>query len=115
MPGYGKRNEMYVPRPSEIVKTVEKRFVMPKITLAQIILILVIIAYAYTARKMNGVVVGSITLAIALLHAYDHLYLVKRGPERSLFSTGERYRADRSALHASLVKSLETYKCQSCN
>ena len=105
--------ERYAPTPNDMFKTIEKRFVTPKITLVQITLILVLIAYIYTARNMNGVVVGSVMFAIALLHAYDHLYLVKRGPERSIISR-ERYRADRSALRRSLEKSIETYTCQSC-
>ena len=85
MPGYGKRNEMYAPEPTEEVETIEKRFVMPKVTIVQIVLLLIIIAYVWSARKMNGVVVGALALTIALLHIYDHLYLVRRGPERSLF------------------------------
>ena len=82
MPGYGKRNEMYAPEPTEEVETIEKRFVMPKVTLVQIVLILIILAYAWSARKVNGVVVGTLGLAIGLLHMYDHLYRVKRGDER---------------------------------
>lgn len=85
MPGYGKRNEMYAPEPTEEVETIEKRFVMPKVTLVQIVLLIIIIAYVYLARKMNGVVVGTLALAIGLLHVYDHLYRVKRGPEHLFF------------------------------
>lgn len=85
MPVYGKRNEMYAPEPTEEVETIEKRFVMPKVTIVQIVLLLTVIAYAWFARKMNGVVVATILIAAALLHIYDHLYLVRRGPERSLF------------------------------
>jgi len=85
MPGYGKRMEKYAPEPTEEVETIEKRFVMPKVTLVQIVLLLIIIAYVWSARKMNGVVVGTLALTIALLHMYDHLYLIRRGPERSLF------------------------------
>lgn len=85
MPGYGKRNEMYAPEPTEEVETIEKRFVMPKVTLVQIVLILIILAYVWSARKMNGVVVGTLALAIGLLHVYDHLYRVKRGPEHLFF------------------------------
>lgn len=85
MPGYGKRMEKYAPEPTEEVETIEKRFVMPKVTIVQIVLLLIIIAYVWSARKMNGVVVGTLALTIALLHMYDHLYLIRRGPERSLF------------------------------
>lgn len=85
MPGYGKRMEKYAPEPTEEVETIEKRFVMPKVTIVQIVLILIILAYALIARKMNGVVVGTLILTVALFHMYDHLFLVRRGPERSLF------------------------------
>jgi hypothetical protein len=34
---------------------------------------------------MKGAVVGSIALAIGLLHVYDHMYRVKRGPEHLFF------------------------------
>ena len=85
MPGYGKRMEKYAPEPTEEVETIEKRFVMPKVTIVQIVLLLIIIAYVWSARKMNGVVVGALALTIALLRMYDHLYLIRRGPERSLF------------------------------
>lgn len=77
--------EKYAPEPTEEVETIEKRFVMPKVTLVQIVLLIIIIAYVYLARKMNGVVVGTLALAIGLLHVYDHLYRVKRGPEHLFF------------------------------
>jgi hypothetical protein len=102
------------PQPSELVKSVEKRFVMPKITLVQVILVAVIIAYAWSARKMNGMVVGTLALTVALLHMYDHLYLVKRGPERSLIRKPERYRFRSNRLRQSLEKRVEQYSCQSC-
>ena len=114
MPVYGKRSMYAAPKPSELVKTVEKRFVMPKVTLVQVILVAVIIAYAWSARKMNGVVVGTLALAVALLHVYDHLYLVKRGPERSLIRKPERYQFRSNRLRQSLEKRVEKYSCQSC-
>lgn len=88
MPGYGGKMEKYAPAPVEEVKTVEKRFVMPKLpalTIVQIMLVATIVAYAWSARKMNGVVVSSLALTVALLHIYDHMYRVKRGPERLFF------------------------------
>ena len=88
MPVYGKRSMYAAPEPTEEVDTVEKRFTMPKmpaLTWVQIALILIIAIYAYGARKMNGVVVSSLALAVALLHIYDHLYRVKRGPESLFF------------------------------
>ena len=85
MPGYGGSMEQYAPTPVEEVKTVEKRFVMPTLTLVQLILVGTIVVYAWKARKMKGAVVGSIALAIGLLHVYDHMYRVKRGPEHLFF------------------------------
>ena len=87
MPGYPK--SMYAePTPTEEVATVESRFSMPKLpqlTIVQIILVVVIAAYAWTSRKMNGMVVATLALTIGMLHMYDHLYRVKRGPERLFF------------------------------
>jgi len=34
---------------------------------------------------MNGVVVASLALTVGLLHMYDHLYRVQRGPEKLFF------------------------------
>ena len=88
MPFYGQRSKYATPEPTEEVDTVEKRFVMPalpKLTVVQIALVATIAVYAYTSRKMNGVVVSSLALAVALLHIYDHMYRVKRGPEHLFF------------------------------
>ena len=86
MPGYGgKRMEMDTPEPTEEVNTVEKRFVMPKLTIVQMVLVAVIAVYAFTARKRNGVVVASLGLTVGLLHFYDHFYRVKRGSEQLFF------------------------------
>jgi hypothetical protein len=76
------------PQPIEEVATTESRFSMPKmpqLTIVQILLVAIIVAYAFTARKMNGVVVATLALTVGLLHMYDHLYRVKRGPERLFF------------------------------
>lgn len=88
MPGYGKRMEKYAPETTEEVDTVEKRFKMPalpKLTIVQLTLIAIVLAYAWSARKMNGVVISTILIASALLHIYDHMYRVKRGEERLFF------------------------------
>jgi hypothetical protein len=116
MPVYGKRMEKYAPAPTEDVKTIEKRFVFPKITVVQIILIAIIIAYVYRARKMNGMVVGALALAVALLHMYDHIFLLKRGPERSIrFPINhERYEMASNMLRRSLKRATEGYTCQAC-
>ena len=87
MPNYPR--SMYAePQPTEEVATTESRFSMPKmpqLTIVQILLVAIIAAYAFTARKMNGVVVATLALTVGLLHMYDHLYRVKRGPERLFF------------------------------
>ena len=106
MPGYGGTMEKYAPAPIEEVKTVEKRFVMPKmpkmpkmptLTIVQIMLVATIVVYAWSARKMNGVVVSSLALTVALLHVYDHMYRLKRGPEHLFF-----------------LPKKEAYGCQMC-
>jgi hypothetical protein len=97
MPGYGEPSKYATPEPTEEVKTLKKRFTMPTVTIVQIMLIALIAAYAWTARKMNGVVVSSIALTVALLHVYDHMYRVKRGPERLFF-----------------LPQKEAYGCQAC-
>lgn len=100
MPGYGTDTYAAAPTPTEEVKTVEKRFVMPKLpalTIVQIMLVATIVAYAWSARKMNGVVVSSLALTVALLHIYDHMYRVKRGPEHLFF-----------------LPKKEAYGCQMC-
>tara|TARA_R110001606_G_scaffold207429_1_gene355094 strand:+ start:1174 stop:1512 length:339 start_codon:yes stop_codon:yes gene_type:complete len=98
MPGYGGKMEKYSPKPIEKVKTVEKRFVMPKVTIIQILLIAVIVAYAWSARKMNGAVVGGLALTVALLHMYDHMFLIKRGPEKSFLSSRSETYSPRGKL-----------------
>jgi hypothetical protein len=88
MPGYGKRMEKYAPEPTDEVKEVEQRFVMPvlpKLTLVQMTILAMILYYAWSVRKMNRAVVSTAMLAIGLLHMYDHLYRVKRGDERLFF------------------------------
>ena len=100
MPVYGKRSMYAAPEPTEEVDTVEKRFAMPalpKLTIVQIMIVVTIALYAYTSRKMNGVVVSSLALTVALLHIYDHMYRVKRGPERLFF-----------------LPKKEEYGCKSC-
>jgi len=88
--------EQYAPTPVEEVKTVEKRFVMPTLTLVQLTLVGIIVVYAWKARKMKGAVVGSIAIAIGLLHVYDHMYRVKRGPEHLFFlPRAEQYKRRR--------------------
>ncbi len=73
------------PEPTEKVNTLEARFEMPTLTIIQGIIIAIIAMYAWSARKMNGAVIGTMTLAVAILHLYDHLFLVKRGSENRMF------------------------------
>ncbi len=87
MPNYPR--SMYAePKPTEEVATTKSRFSMPalpQLTIIQMVLVALIAGYAFTARKMNGVVVASLALTTGLLHMYDHLYRVKRGPEKLFF------------------------------
>ena len=90
MPGYpvAKYAE---PTPTEEVATIKSRFSMPKmpqLTIVQMLLVGLIAAYAFTARKMNGVVVASLALTVGLLHMYDYMYRVQRGPEKLFFLGG---------------------------
>ena len=81
------------PSPPEEVVTTESRFSMPalpQLTIVQMVLVALIAAYAFTARKMNGVVVASLALTVGLLHMYDHMYRVKRGPEKLFFLSPRR-------------------------
>lgn len=89
------------PKPTKEVKDVATRFSMPstpKLTIVQMVLAASIVLYAFKARKMKGVVVSSLALAIALLHMYDHLYRVKRGDEHLFF-----------------LPKKEAYGCKSCS
>ena len=87
MPGYPK--SMYAePKPTEEVVTTKSRSSMPalpQLTIIQMVLVALIAGYAFTARKMNGVVVASLALTVGLLHMYDHMYRIKRGPEKLFF------------------------------
>jgi hypothetical protein len=88
MPGYGKRMEKYAPEPTEEVKELDQRFklpLLPAMTLVQLTILAMILAYAWSVRKMNRAVVSTAALAIGLLHMYDHMYRVKRGDERLFF------------------------------
>ena len=82
MPGYGERMEKYTPEPTNEVQTVETRFVLPKITFVQAVIVLLILSYAWSVRKMNKAVVSTGVLALVILHTYDHMFRVKRGKER---------------------------------
>ena len=81
MPGYGTRMEEYTPEPTNEVKTVKNRFVIPKITFTQSVILILILAYAWSVRKMNKAVISTGVLSIAALHVYDHMYRLKRGGE----------------------------------
>jgi hypothetical protein len=96
MPGY--TEEKLEPEPTKEVKDVSVRFRMPNLTIVQMVIVAIIIGYAWTARKMKGVVVSSLALSIGLLHMYDHLYRVKRGGEHLFF-----------------LPKKEAYGCKSCS
>jgi uncharacterized membrane protein len=58
---------------------------IPDLTVVQMIILAIIIIHVVSARKTNRVVVSTLALSVVLLHAYDHLFLVKRGEERKIF------------------------------
>ena len=97
MPGYGKRSMYAAPEPTVEISTVQKRFVMPTLSVVQILIIATIAIYAYSARKNKGVVISSLVLTAGILHIYDHLYRVKRGSEQLFF-----------------LPKKEAYACQAC-
>ena len=96
MPGY-KQESMVIanPEPAPETKSLADRFKMPSIptlTLVQFVLIALVGLYGFSVRKMNRPVLLTMVTGIAVLHAYDHMYRVKRGPERDIFpSSKEEY------------------------
>lgn len=58
---------------------------IPNLTVVQMVILAIIVIHVITARKTNRVVVSTLALSIVLFHAYDHLFLVKRGEERQIF------------------------------
>jgi hypothetical protein len=89
MPGYGKQMERYTPEPTKKTPELEERFkvpLLPSMTLVQLTIFGLILAYAWSVRKMNKAVVSTAALTIGLLHMYDHMYRVKRGEERLFFA-----------------------------
>ena len=81
MPGYP-RMEKYTPEPTQEVNTVDTRFVMPKMTFIRVTLLILILAYAWSVRKMNRAIVSVGLLTAILFHTYDHMFRIKRGEER---------------------------------
>ena len=76
MPGYSqlKKTETYTPKPTDDVKTVEDRFVLPtfpRFTIVQLTLVGLLLAYALTTRKLNRGAVSTVALGMGLLHMYD--------------------------------------------
>lgn len=59
---------------------------MKDLTLVQIMIAGLITAYAITVRKTNVAVLSTLAFSLAMLHAYDHLYKVKRGKEKFLIT-----------------------------
>ena len=49
----------------------------------QILIAGLITAYAVTVQA-NMAVISTLAFSLAILHAYDHLYRVKRGKEKSI-------------------------------
>ena len=58
---------------------------IPNLTVVQMVILAIIVIHVIVARKTNRVAVSTLALSIVLLHAYDHLFLVKRGEERQIF------------------------------
>ena len=93
MPGY-KQESMVIanPEPTPETKSLADRFKMPSIptlSLVQFVLIALVGLYGFSVRKMNRPVLLTMVTGIAVLHAYDHMYRVKRGPERDIFPSSK--------------------------
>jgi hypothetical protein len=101
MPGYKAENMVIVaPDPTPDTKTLADRFQMPTVptfTLIQYVLIGLVALYGISVRKMNRPVLLTMVTGIAVLHAYDHMYRVKRGSEQLFF-----------------LPEKEAYACQAC-
>ena len=90
MPGYGAKMERFTPEPTKETPELEERFLIPKVriptmTIVQMVILGLVVMYAFSARKMNKVGVSTAVFAVALLHMYDHMYRVKRGDEHLFF------------------------------
>jgi|TARA_R110002153_G_scaffold249344_2_gene405648 L-asparagine transporter-like permease len=80
------------PEPTPETKTLADRFKMPNfptVTIVQFVLIALIGLYGFSVRKMNRPVLLTMVAGVAVLHAYDHMYRVKRGPERDIFPSSK--------------------------
>ena len=100
MPGYGSKNEMYAPSATETINSIKSRFALPNLTIVQLVLLVAIIVYAWSVRKADRSIIMVLGLSIGILHIYDHLYRVKRGPEHLFFLPKAKK---------------EGYKCGGCN
>jgi len=90
MPGYGAKMERFTPEPTKDTPQLEERFLIPKVrvptmTIVQMVILGLVVLYAFSVRKMNKAVVSTAVFAIGLLHMYDHMYRVKRGEEHLFF------------------------------
>lgn len=84
----GYKSKYAEPKPTKDVETVEERFSMPNLTIVQMIFVALIIFVMFTLRKQKNVrnpLFVIFIMSIGLLHWYDHLYRIKRGPERLFF------------------------------
>ena len=89
MPGY-KQSEMLAPQQTEDTPDMKRRFAMPRFTMIQWTIIALVAYVAFQYKKLDKPITTSIMFAIALLHMYDHLFLVQRGSERLFLLPGEK-------------------------
>jgi len=90
MPGY-KRSEKYAPEVTKDVNTLEKRFLFPKVTLVQLIIITIIIYTATKYKNLNKSAMAIMIVGVSLLHLYDHMFLIRRGNENFFLNKREEY------------------------
>lgn len=90
MPGY-KQSEMFAPQPTEETKDMKSRFVLPRLSFVQLLILGLVLFVAFQYKKLDKPVLTTVTFAIALLHMYDHLFLIERHGERFLLNRSEGY------------------------
>lgn len=84
MPGY-KQSEMFAPQPTESTPDMKRRFAVPRFTFVQWIIIALIAYVAIQYKTIDKPIATTITFAIAILHLYDHFFLIQRGGEHLFF------------------------------
>ena len=117
MPGYGAKMERFTPEPTEETPKLEKRFVtpsLPALTFVQWSIVVLVLVYAWSVRKMNKAVIPTAALAIGLLHMYDHLTAFNVVANTSSSSQRKRRKVTAACARNKLVVNCK-YARQNCS